>query len=583
MKEIPPDDGAGTNAVPVPEELSTNAAQAGALYGRTYAIAAALIVVLAAFLRFFFIARYEIWLDEAYCHGVAIGSFREIIRDLRLDNGPPLYYLMLHGWMRLFGETPAAVRALSAVFSAATVALVAFWNARWLSRKARLLSAFILAVTPLALYYAQEARMYSPVVFFATVAVVFLERAIREGRPKDYVYLSLFTALSLYTSYIAIFLVPLGYVTLAVAYSKAERKVMMRRLGGLVAAHAVAAIAFLPWLPIFLRQPRAEATQWIARLPGARATAQLPLRSLSVMTVGGGYYPTYLRHLRMDPALVHSHREHVAQNPEAPPRLWLLTRIPPVAALAVMVALTVHMFWKALARGTPVFPVRTFLATYIILPIAAPLVLSLARPMYVVGRYEVIALPAFAVLSGLGLEALGRRLRVVWLVLAAVLFAYTWAYAQSWPETGGERERVDYLHEIAAPGDVVIAEAFEHAPVFYYARLAGCDLNLMSFPRETKAHSAWIDYDRWLETSAGIRVPSPELYTEARETVAEAIREAGSLSAVIIVRTPSSLPWADAMELALVQAFREVEKRELAADERLSNSALRIVVYRKTR
>ena len=45
-----------------------------------------------------------------------------------MDGSPPLYYLLLHGWMAIFGETEAATRALSLVFALVAVP-VAYWPA----------------------------------------------------------------------------------------------------------------------------------------------------------------------------------------------------------------------------------------------------------------------------------------------------------------------------------------------------------------------------------------------------------------------------------------------------------------------
>lgn len=573
----------GENAVPLP-------VAAEGLRGGVFVVLALLVLGVALVVRFLFIDRYEVWLDEAYCFSVAVKPIGAIVRDLALDNGPPLYYVLLHYWMLAFGESAAALRSLSVVFSAGTVALVLFWRTPWLSRAARLMAGFVLAITPLAIYYAQEARMYSPVVFFVTAAAIFLEKGLRKGGAADWALFGLFTLLGLYTSYVAIFLVPLGYLVVAVALIfDRDKAAAKRRLAGLLAAHVGAAILFGPWVPIFLGQPRAASTQWIGRNIGPPRMVHTPAWSLSVMTVGGGYYPKYLRQLRMDPLRVDKTRRAVETGQEKRPALALLTRIPPLAALSVMALLTVHLFWTALRRGSGRFPHRAFLAWWLALPIVVPLLLCLVRPMYVVGRYELTALPAFAVISGLGLAGLGKPVRVGALILAGLLFLYSWGYMQLFPRSAPAPRRAAYIAHIAESGDVVLASAFEYAPVHYYVGAKRDELQFITFPRSTRYHSAWIDYEKWLSGQRGFERPRPILYEEAAAAVEEAIAavEVGGRIIVVVPRSgllksqSGQAPWTMWMERALFAALIDVTPARIEPDMEISRPRSGITVYRK--
>ena len=63
----------------------------------------------------------DLWLDEALSVNIARLPLRDIPAALRHDGAPPLYYVLLHLWMRLFGTSDGAVRALSGLFSVATL------------------------------------------------------------------------------------------------------------------------------------------------------------------------------------------------------------------------------------------------------------------------------------------------------------------------------------------------------------------------------------------------------------------------------------------------------------------------------
>ena len=66
------------------------------------------------------------WIDEGIAVGIASHDLADIPGLLRQDGSPPLYYLLLHGWLTLFGDGEAAARALSLVFAAITVP-VSWW------------------------------------------------------------------------------------------------------------------------------------------------------------------------------------------------------------------------------------------------------------------------------------------------------------------------------------------------------------------------------------------------------------------------------------------------------------------------
>src|SRR5918997_6697573 len=69
------------------------------------------------------------WIDEGLSVGIADRPLGDILDALRLDGSPPLYYLLLHGWMQLTGTTEEAVRSLSLLCAVVAVP-VAWWAAR---------------------------------------------------------------------------------------------------------------------------------------------------------------------------------------------------------------------------------------------------------------------------------------------------------------------------------------------------------------------------------------------------------------------------------------------------------------------
>ena len=95
-----------------------------------------LVTLLGAVARFSFIAKSSIWHDEGFSIALATRTPLEIWAGSARDVHPPLYYLLLHFWMSLFGTSQLAVRSLSAVAGIAVIPLgyiiVKKWPARGL-------------------------------------------------------------------------------------------------------------------------------------------------------------------------------------------------------------------------------------------------------------------------------------------------------------------------------------------------------------------------------------------------------------------------------------------------------------------
>src|SRR3954452_21560414 len=94
---------------------------------RVFLVAAAIValVALAAALRLRALSA-PYWIDEGISVGISSHPLSAIPGALRQDGSPPLYYLLLHAWMVLFGSAPRATHTLSAAFAIACVP-AAWW------------------------------------------------------------------------------------------------------------------------------------------------------------------------------------------------------------------------------------------------------------------------------------------------------------------------------------------------------------------------------------------------------------------------------------------------------------------------
>lgn len=211
------------------------------------------IVAASAVLRLATLGNRSFWLDEGVSYVIALRPLPALIDFVGTEDiHPPLYYLLLHAWL-LAGDAEFWLRLPSAAFGVVSVWLIGLLG-RWLiDARAGLVAAAILAVSPLHVWFAQEARMYSLVVMLALAMAACLWRALMATDRAGWWWtgVALIGALMLYTSTTSIWvLAPLNLFLLG--YVLIERRWSVLR--GWALSHLAMGLLFLPWAPMLLTQ-----------------------------------------------------------------------------------------------------------------------------------------------------------------------------------------------------------------------------------------------------------------------------------------------------------------------------------------
>jgi len=404
-------------------------------------------------LRTFLLGSQSLWLDEGYTAYVASLHIPAIFPELaENDIHPPFHYLVLHGWTLLAGASEFSERFLSAAAGLLAIPLTFKLGCLIRNRATGMIAAAILAISPLHVWYSQEARMYALVTLLSLLSICLLLKAMKASNPGItpgpdagtapgpsrntqailWTAHAVFTGLSLLTHYYAFLLPPVGLVGVLLFGRN------LRTCGKWAASQAGALAIFSIWAP-------GAINQWghdphVYRVPFG---IEQVIRNLGVtLTIG-------------DQAL-------------------------PAAAITLAVIIA---FGALLLIG--LFPLvnrvqrnragLAFAIVYLAVPVLLAYLLASGLGVNIKpagGKYFIILLPPFTLMlaSGiLALRAAGLPVLLLGAALVAVPSSY-FLYDQYFDAPKEDfRSATQYVEEHEWPGDAIILNA-EHIfqPFLYY-------------------------------------------------------------------------------------------------------------------
>jgi mannosyltransferase len=217
------------------------------------------LVALAAAIRILVINNQSFWMDEsltAYEVRLPFGAMLQTVAHV--ETTPPLYFVLIWGWAKVFGTSEIALRSLSTLAGIALVP-IAFWAGRELvSRWAGVLAAAFVAINPFLVWYSQEARVYMLLAALCGASFLWFVRARREPSRRNLLWWGGLSALALTSHFFAGFLVA----------PEALWLLWIHRMRAVLAAVAVVAAVQAAMLPFALADTT-HGTGWIAAVPRA--------------------------------------------------------------------------------------------------------------------------------------------------------------------------------------------------------------------------------------------------------------------------------------------------------------------------
>ena len=108
----------------------------------------------------------SLWFDELFSTHLILGNMILLSNLALYDPHPPFYYIFMFFWIRLFGDYELSIRIPPLIFGILSIFLTYTLALRFTVKKGALLTSFLMCVSPVHIWYSQEARPYSGTLFF---------------------------------------------------------------------------------------------------------------------------------------------------------------------------------------------------------------------------------------------------------------------------------------------------------------------------------------------------------------------------------------------------------------------------------
>ena len=399
-----------------------------------------IILLIATALRLYRIADIPLRADEATNLYIAANAPDKIIRTFMTDDPHmPLYYLVLHYWMSLAGQSEISARYPTVIVAVIAVVLT-FTLGKQLfpgSPSIPIIGAFFAAINPSLVWDSQEIYMYSLLTTCAMASFVLFLRAIKPNASRvEWIAYILVNILGLFTHYLAVlFIAAQGALWM---WWSIQRILSRSTMIKWVLVQLVTAIVFVPWLVL-----SSSATSFQLNLFRNASLPELLWRSIVSFSVG-----------RMDSTLM-------------PPMID-----PTIGSILTIGFLALSILGLVSHNDTTA---RVVLATSIIVPIFLLIVYGIVRFPLLDERYELYLIPVFLLLVARGLKQLASITGTQWSSTLAIVFVVASSghslnnyfhipqFAKS-PDWHGFMQQ---LTASAQPGDVLIQNYPDPALPYY--------------------------------------------------------------------------------------------------------------------
>ena len=456
----------------------------------------AAILLLAFALRIAGIEKESLWFDETCSVSFSNNGVAEVRSDSAQDVHPPLYYLGLFFWLKVFPASPGFIRGFSLFSSMVCLSAIFVFAFQIAGRNAALLAAFFAAIHPYDIYFAQEARGYSQVAMLGVTSSLCLFNWLRctvknASFKSQLVFAGLYALLAfcaLFTHYLAVLLLISQGVFACVCF------IQKRKWGGLfgfIFCAVAITCAFLPWIfyvlnfraSLFLKQN----VGWMTT-PGWFEFFQFLGREIYVSRTGAaaGWFVNWL---------------------------WIIPAVLFVAGFRFVIKNDHAGDENHSSMGMYLLLTMLFLPVFLAIGIS-----HVYHPIFSSSRFSMFVLPYFVMLMAIGCARISKIWirRIILIMLSSLwLFLTDWQYQKiekenwkklvaQWPQTAWPTHIVLFPETYKIPFDYYFADRFKPSSRGTIEKVLpfmnGAEVWVVSL--QTYGFNAWSgqkEYYQWLQ------------------------------------------------------------------------------------
>lgn len=181
-----------------------------------------------------FLISQPICIDEPFTIYHAQFDFFNLINYLKNYNNPPLFEIILHFWIKLFGITAIGVRLLPMIFSSLTVFFIYRIGIKFFNKRIAILSSALFTLSTINIYFAHDCRVYSLFVLLTTISFYLFFTLLKSKERFSWLNVLIFSLVNLsliYGHYFGFFVLGLEFLITILFYLR-DKGVLIRYFAG---------------------------------------------------------------------------------------------------------------------------------------------------------------------------------------------------------------------------------------------------------------------------------------------------------------------------------------------------------------
>jgi mannosyltransferase len=385
-----------------------------------------LIVLVGALVRLYHLDFQSLWLDEGWQYSIASAQSLRGVFDRALEPAaahPPLSYLINHLFLQV-QDSDFFLRLPSVLFGIGSLPLCYLLARRFAPPPAAVLAVLVFALSPLHIWYSQEARMYAQLIFLSLLSTIFLLNALEYAHTKWWVWYTLTVTAGMYTHiFMALSIIAQG-LWIVLYYRE-------HLLSYSISMAAVSTLFFVPLGPFLLegfktfRQPSGGAGFSWGSLPYT--------------------FFAYAAGFSLGPNTLELHEDRSLS--------FIVQFLPSMLAVGTIFG-TLFISGILSSYKYVAIKYRTLCLLSFCIPLLGTLIFSLGPRFTFNVRYTVVAFPYFCIFIGIALYCLYSRKKLTFVVslfaICAILFLSLYNYfSNTWYSKEDIRSAVKLFQEIS--------------------------------------------------------------------------------------------------------------------------------------